>query len=67
LQRGFRRGFCRFGRGRGAGFGGWPAPGPSAVENAGVQAEAEDLRRRLDLLEQRIAGLSPAADEAPEA
>ena len=60
LQRGFRRGFCFFGRGRNAaGFGPLRTGGTIQAGSAGpdLQAEAADLRRRLEVVEQRLAGM----------
>jgi hypothetical protein len=60
LQRGFRRGFCFFGRGRNAASFGAPQaggtiqPGPARTD---LKAEAEDLRRRLEAIEIRLAGV----------
>lgn len=60
LQRGFRRGFRFFGRGRGGSGFGAPrvseaAPPDPAMPN--LEAEAEGLRRRLDAIEQRLASM----------
>jgi hypothetical protein len=61
LQRGFRRGFCFFSRGRNAagfgppaGTGGTIQPGPAG---SALQAEAADLRRRLEAIGMRLAGM----------
>jgi hypothetical protein len=70
LQRGFRRGFCFFGRGRSAvGFGPrWAAeriqPEPAKPI---LEAEAADLRRRLEAIEQRLAGMEGRGAEPKEA
>jgi hypothetical protein len=69
LQRGFRRGSCFFGRGRNA-----AGYGPRwAVETAqpqttriSLQAEAADLRRRLEAIEQRLAGMEGPGAEPKE-
>lgn len=66
LQRGFRRGFCFFGRGRGgAGYGArWflETTQPNRMKSS-LEAEAEELRRRLDAIEQRLAGMQvPGAE-----
>jgi hypothetical protein len=60
LQRGFRRGFCFFGRGRGgSGYGArWvPETAPPNLAMPNLEAEAEGLRRRLDAIEQRLASM----------
>lgn len=68
-QRGFRRGFCYFGRGRNAvGFGPrWTAeriqPEPAKPS---LEAEAADLRRRLEAIEQRLAGMEGRGAEPKE-
>jgi len=63
LQRGFRRGFCFFGRGRGGtGYGARWFPEttqPNRIKS-NLEAEAEELRRRLDAIEQRLAGMQAA-------
>ena len=68
-QRGFRRGFCFFGRGRGGiGYGApWfpEATQPNLIKS-NLEAEAEELRRRLDALEQRLAGMQvPGVEPKP--
>ena len=66
LQRGFRRGFCFFGRGRsGAGYGPRWAAEPIQLDRikSNLQAEAEDLRRRLEAVEQRLAGIEGLGPE----
>jgi hypothetical protein len=69
LQRGFRRGSCFFGRGRNAvGFGPrWAAeriqPEPAKPS---LEAEAADLRRRLEAIEQRLAGMEGRGAEPKE-
>jgi hypothetical protein len=70
LQRGFRRGFCFFGRGRGwAGYGPhWAAePIPPDRIKSNLAAEAEDLRARLEAVEQRLAGMESLGTETKEA
>jgi hypothetical protein len=70
LQRGFRRGSCFFGHGRSS-----VRYGPRwAVETVqpqttepGLQAEAADLRRRLEAIEQRLAGMEGSVTEPKEA
>jgi hypothetical protein len=59
LQRGFRRGFCFFGRGRGGiGYGArwYPETTQPNQIRSNLEAEAAKLRRRLDAIEQRLAG-----------
>jgi len=66
LQRGFRRGFCFFGRGRGGiGYGaGWfPETSPPSPAKSSLEAEAAELRRRLEAIEQRLAGMAAASSE----
>ena len=66
MQRGFRRGFCNFGRGRGGiGYGaGWfPETVPPRPEKSGLEAEAAELRRRLEAIEKRLAGMEAAGSE----
>jgi len=70
LQRGFRRGSCFFGRGRSAvGYG--PRWAVETVQpqttKPGLQAEATDLRRRLEAIEQRLAGMEGSVTEPKEA
>ena len=60
LQRGFRRGFCFFSRGRNtAGFGPLREGRTIQASPAGTDllAEAADLRRRLEAVEQLLAGM----------
>lgn len=71
LQRGFRRGFCFFSRGRNAagfrpptGTGGTFQPGPAESD---LQAEAADLRRRLEAVEMRLAGMEGFGVEPKQA
>jgi hypothetical protein len=68
-QRGFRRGLCffslrpefAFSRPRGA-----TPRDPLMAENTRLHAEAEELKRRLETVEQRLAGLTqPAEDNRP--
>jgi hypothetical protein len=66
LQRGFRRGFCFFGRGRGgAGYGARRVPeaAPPDLAKPSLEAEAAELRRRLDAIEQRLAGMGAGGAE----
>jgi hypothetical protein len=69
LQRGFRRGFCFFGRGRdGIGYGArwFPETTPPNLIKSNLEAEAEELRRRLDAIEQRLAGMEmPGVEPKP--
>ena len=70
LQRGSRRGFCFFGRGRNAaGYGPrWAAePIPPERITPNLAAEAEDLRRRLQAVERRLAGMEELGSEPKEA
>jgi hypothetical protein len=70
LQRGFRRGFCFFGRGRGGfGYGArWvPTPAPPELAKSNLEAEAAELRRRLDAIEQRLAGMGKSDAEPKSA
>jgi hypothetical protein len=70
LQRGFRRGFCFFGRGRNAvDYGPLRAAGTIQPPSAGsdLQAEAADLRRRLETIERRLAGMEGFGAETKEA
>jgi hypothetical protein len=78
LQRGFRRGRCFFSRGRqpggdeagyGAGFGPRRAAGGGAPEAgaADLRDEAAELRRRLEVIEQRLGGREPSGGGAAEA
>jgi len=72
LQRGSRRGFCFFGRGRGrGGFGNgarWVStPAPPELAKSSLEAEAAELRRRLDAIEQRLAGMGEAGAEPKSA
>jgi hypothetical protein len=67
-QRGFRRGFCFFGRGRGgAGDRADRSPETAAADpvRSGPAAEAADLRRRLEAIEQRLAGMEAPAEPRP--
>jgi hypothetical protein len=69
-QRGFRRGVCFFGRGRNAvGYGPLRAAGTIQPGSAGpdLQAEAADLRRRLETIELRLAGMEGFGVEPKEA
>jgi hypothetical protein len=70
LQRGFRKGFCFYGRGRGgAGYGPRWAAEPIQPDRikSNLQAEAEDLRRRLETVEQRLAGIEGLGAEPKQA
>jgi hypothetical protein len=68
-QRGFRQGFCFFSRSPEFGFSRPREAGlrpPLIEENARLRAEAEDLKRRLETIEQKIAGLAtPVEDHRP--
>ncbi len=68
--RGLRRGFCFFRRGRGGfGYGAhWaPTPAPPELAKSNLEAEAAELRRRLDAIEQRLAGMGEAGVETKPA
>jgi hypothetical protein len=70
LQRGFRKGFCFYGRGRGgAGYGPRWAAEPIQPDRikSNLAAEAEDLRRRLEAVEQRLAGMEGLGAEPNQA
>jgi len=72
LRRGFRRGFCFFGRGRGRGGIGCgarrvPTPAPPEPAKSNLAAEAAELRRRLDAIEQRLAVMGEAGAEPKSA
>jgi hypothetical protein len=65
LQRGFRRGFCCFGRGSGGTGHGprwYPEPITSRPVRSDLETEAATLRRRLEAIEQRLAGMEMPAE-----
>jgi len=65
-QRGFRRGLCFFDRRPEFGFSRPRAAAPRdplMEENARLRTEAEDLKRRLETIEQRLAGLTTPAED----
>jgi hypothetical protein len=75
LQRGFRRGFCWFNRsgdiaaregGGGYGYGTRRAGGRTVPEPspADLKTEAQELRRRLETIEKRLAGSEGPGGEA---
>ncbi|MCU0603290.1 MAG: DUF5320 domain-containing protein [Desulfobacterales bacterium] len=68
LQRGSRRGFCFFGRGRGGtGYGPrrYPETIPPNPVRPDLEAEAAALRRRLETIEQRLAGMEVPGESKP--
>jgi hypothetical protein len=67
MQRGFRRGFCVYGRGGGAVFTRpvEPMQRPSlAEENERLRTESQHLKERLDAIEKRLAALGASEPKA---
>lgn len=68
MQRGFRRGFCFFSRrGEAGGYRSRRAAGSMPSTEArprSLEAEAEELRRRLATIERQLAGEAPPAPDA---